>query len=431
MNPIARWAARGPFYYGWVVAGSVSLTTMAAMTFAVSTFSVFVDPLTEEFGWSRTQISGAMSVGTLGAAFAGPLFGRWVDRYGARLLLSGGSLLMAGALFGLGAMQNLFMLYLFYTLGRTVMMNVEHLIGTTVVANWFIRRRAISTALVLASSRTGLGLWPALAALLFIVVDWRMAFVAMGVSVLAVAVVPWLFVVARRPEEVGLSPDGDSDGPVGDGRPLAERVNAAGMEPQWTAREAVRTRTFWLVLTAATMMLFVGAGIGFHRIPYFVDKGLPSALVGPVLIGFAVGMGVGGFLVARLTRGISERTLMALLMSMSAVLMFVLLNTPANWFAVLFSLVEGTVWGAVLTLQPVLWANFFGRTSVGTIRGLAHPFIMTGNAGGALFGGVVYDNLGQDYTWVFGTFGFVLLGGAFASLMARRPMFSALAARGA
>ena len=415
MNIGLKLAARVPFYYGWIVAAAVSLIIMTSMTLTVTTMSAFVEPLSREFGWSRTQISGVVSFGTLGAALAGPLLGRWVDRYGARVLLTVGSLIMAASLVGLASMQSLVMFTIAFAVGRTVMMNVEHLIGPTAAANWFIRRRATATALVLASSRVGLGLWPALAGLLFVVTSWRTAYWTFAIVVGAAAIVPWLFIIARRPEDVGMLPDGDVPShDVG----VAARLD----EPQWTPRAAIRTQAFWLILVVNTVTLFVGSGVGLHRVPYFIDKGMSTAFAGPVLIGFAVGMVIGGFLAARLLRMLSERSVMAILLLCSAGLMGVLLITPGNGWAIGYGLADGTVFGALFTLQPVIYANFYGRASVGAIRGLAAPVVMVGNAAGALFGGIVYDRSGNDYTGVFITFAVLLVVSAGAARMARKPV---------
>lgn len=417
MTPVGmRLAKRVPFYYGWVVAGAVALIIMTAMTLTVTTMSAFVEPLSREFGWSRGAISGAISFGTLGAAAAGPLLGRWVDRYGARMLLTVGSLVMAASLFGLAMMQNLLMFYVVFVLGRTVMMNIEHLIGPTAAANWFIRRRATATALVLGSSRVGLGVWPAMAGLVFVVADWRTAFWIMGIIVGVAAIVPLVFIVGRRPEDVGLLPDGDT-------RRASDEAAASVRleEPAWTAREALRTQAFWLIMGVNSIALFIGSGVGLHRIPYFVDKGLNEALVGPILIAFSIGMAAGGFVAARLMRWFAETTVTAMLMVLGAGLMVLLLATPGNALAIGYGLLDGVIFGGLLTSQPVIYANFYGRMSVGTIRGLAHPALMVGNAGGALFGGVVYDLSGQTYTWVFVTFIGLLLIGAVSAKLARKP----------
>lgn len=417
MNVVARRLAAAPFYYGWAVASAVSVTIVASMTFALSTFSIFVEPIEREFGWSRTAISGAISFGTVGSAIAGPILGRLTDRYGARLLMTGGTLLMAGSLVGLSRMSSLIGLYAFFTLGRIVMMNAEHLVGPTVIANWFIRQRALSTALVLAASRVGIGLWPALAGVLFLVSDWRFAFLVMALSCVVISVLPWLLIIARRPEDVGMLPDGDADSNA-----QIRFKNIA--EPHWTAGQAVRTQAFWVLMIATTFTLFSGAGVGLHRIPYLIDKGISDSMIGLVLVGFAIGMAAGGFLIAQMGRIMSDKSILSLGMAYAGGLMIVLLHVPPNGWAAALAFGEGIAFGGMLTVVPVIYANFYGRMAVGTIRGLAFPATMAGNAGGALFAGVVYDVTGRSYTWVFGTFAILLFVAALMAWSARPPLRS-------
>jgi predicted MFS family arabinose efflux permease len=198
-------------------------------------------------------------------------------------------------------------------------------------------------------------------------------------------------------------------------------VGLHGQEHQWTARAALRTQAFWLILVVNAVTFFVAGGVGLHRVPYFIDNGLSTALVGPVLIGFAVGMGIGGFMAARLMRRFSEQSLMAMLLLASGGAIAVLLITPANAWAIAYALGEGTVFGGLFTIQPVIYANYYGRASVGTIRGLASPFVMVSNAAGALFAGVVYDLSGDDYTIAFVTFITLFGVSAVVARMARKP----------
>lgn len=414
VNPVARRLASAPFYYGWAVAAAISLTILGSMTFALSTASAFVEPISKDMGWSRTSISGAISFGTIAAALTGPLFGRWVDRSGPRIMLSGGSIVGGCALLGLGISSSLLALYVLYTLGRVFAMNVEHLVGPASIAKWFVRDRALATAIALAASRIGVGCWPAIAGLIFVAYDWRVAFYVMGVAMLVQSVVPWLIIVARRPEDMGLMPDGDAV-------PNADECLVFSTTANWTAREATSTSTFWLLMIAggATMVGF--GAVGLHRIPYYLDQGISEAFVGPILIGFAVGLATGGFVAARLTKYVSERFAMAGILLCGALQMIALIVVPANWWAVAHAFGDGLVMGGFFTLQPVIYASFFGRNAVGSIMGLAQPALLIGNAAGAFIGGAVYDLMGGNYTWVWGLLGVMIVVAASAVAMAKRP----------
>lgn len=405
---------RTPFYYGWVVAGAASTTMMLTGTFAAPIFGVFIEPWTTEFGWSRTAISGGFSFATVVAALVGPLAGRGLDRYGGRLFLGGGALVMAASLLALSRVGSLLALYLVFSVGRSAMMTIQNLAAHTVVANWFIRRRAFASALALNGSRAGLAIWPLVAAGVTAAAGWRTAMVVMGIAIAALALVPLVTVVARRPEHVGLLPDG---APALDGTGARRAV---AEQRQWSAREALRTRAFWLLMSAHMAAMVAGGGMGVHRIPYFVAKGLDETLVGLFIIAFALGMGIGGFAAAAAVRWLAVRRVIGLSLLGAAGTTALILLVPGNAAAVGYGLLDGVFAGGMFALLPVVYADYYGRNAIGTIRGITHPVVVTANAAGPLSAGVVFDAFG-GYTLAFLAFGGVLIAGALASWLAVPP----------
>ncbi len=406
---------RTPFYYGWVVAGAASATMMLTGTFAAPIFGVFIEPWTAEFGWSRTAISGGFSFATVVAALVGPLAGRGLDRYGGRLFLGGGALVMAGSLLVLSRVSSLLALYLVFSVGRSAMMTIQNLAAHTLVANWFVRRRAFASALALNGSRVGLAVWPLVAAGVSAAAGWRTAMVVMGVSIGILSLIPLVLVVARRPEQVGLLPDGASATPAAGGV-----LRHAPEQRQWTPREALRTRAFWLLMSAHMAAMVAGGGMGVHRIPYFVAKGLDEALVGLFIVAFAVGMGIGGFFAAAAVRWVPVRRVIGLSLAGAAGSTALILLVPGNALAVGYGFLDGLFAGGMFALLPVVYADYYGRNAIGTIRGITHPAVVTANAAGPLVAGVVFDVLG-GYTFAFFAFGIVLVAGASASWLAAPP----------
>jgi MFS family permease len=425
VNRSTRLAHRTPFYYGWVVAGAVFVGMMISTTFAAPTFSLFIEPWTDEFGWSRTAISGAFSFATVLAALAGPLVGRAVDRWGGRFIIGGGGLLMAGALISMSFVTSLVMLYATFSVGRIAMMNVQNLAAHTVIANWFVRRRAFATAVAINGNRLGLAVWPLMVGGVFAFSGWRPAYLMLGGFATVLALVPMLLIVARRPEHVGLLPDGDRV-PAG----VAVDDSQVAEPRQWTPREALRTRAFWLLMLTHMGMMIAGGGLGVHRVPFFVGKGLSPALVGPLLVAVAAGMTAGGFAAAMASRRWEKRKIVAASMLGACAVMLAVLRVPATGFAVLIAFAEGLFFGGAFALIPVMLADYFGRSSIGTIRGLTHPVVVMANAFGPVFGGVVFDASGA-YTGAFVTYAGVLVAGAAAAWFAiapRAPVDSAAAA---
>ncbi len=411
-------ARRTPFYYGWVVAGAVSLTMLSSGALAAPMFSVFIPAWVDEFGWSLTAISGAFSFGTIVAALAGPAVGRMLDRYGGRLVMGGGALAMAAALGGLALAGSLAGLYAALAVGRTALMGIQNLGGHTVIANWFVRRRALATALAVNGSRLGLGAWPLLAAALIASVGWRTTLWTLAAAVALLAIVPLVFIVARRPEELGLHPDGAP-------RQRGRSRDATQGEARWRPREAARTAPFWLLMAAHMGAMFAGGGFGVHRIPFFLERGLAGEWVGPVLLVHALGMLIGGFAAAWLMSVMPRRAVIFLVMAAAAGAMWAALVVPPDIWVAAYTFVESMAFGGVFAMLPVVYADYFGRESIGMIRGITHPIVVGANAAGPLFAGAVYDASDGSYTIALVSFGAVLGVGAVCALLARPPAATA------
>ena len=409
-------AQRTPFYYGWVVAGAVLMTMTISGAVAAPMFSVFIPRWSDEFGWSRTAISGAFSFGTIAAALAGPLVGRALDKYGGRLVMGGGGLLMAASVAGLGFVGSLVGLYAALVVARTALMSIQNLGGHTVIANWFVQRRAFATAVAVNGSRLGLGLWPLLGAALIAVMGWREALWMVGALMALLSFFPLIAIVSRQPEDVGLHPDGRP--PLLSQEDHSRQVRA---EHQWRPREALRTHAFWLLLFAHMGAMVAGGGYGLHRIPLFLDRGLAEGWVGPVLMLHAVGMLVGGFVAAWFMGRTSYRIVIAGCMAGASAAMAAAGFIPPGVPMAVFTFAESMVFGGVFAMLPVVYAEYFGRDSLGTIRGIAHPAVVASNAVGPVFAGYVFESSGA-YTMALVTFSVVLGVGAVSALLARRPV---------
>jgi MFS family permease len=386
----------------------------ASSATAAPVFSVFIEPWSQEFGWSRTAISGVFSFATVMAAFVGPMVGRGLDRYGGRLILGVGALLIAGSLISISFASSLIFLYAAFSVGRMAMMNIQNLASHTVVANWFIARRAFATAVVINGNRLGLAVWPWIAGAVVVASGWRSAFWVLGVGVAVLAVFPLVLVVARRPDDIGLHPDGRVPKPQSVGEP------SRTPEFSWEAKQAMRTPAFWLLMAAHTAMMIAGGGSGVHRVPFFVGQGLSGGLIGPMLFVQAIGMVIGGFAGAALMRRFPQRYVIGSFMLGTTATMFLILQVPANGWAVAYGLLEGFFNGGAFAMLPVIYADYFGRLSIGTIRGLTHPVVMIANAAGPLLGGIIFDARGE-YDMAYLTFGTVTLIGAMLVWFAKPP----------
>src|SRR5258708_7606629 len=192
---------RLPFYYGWVVLGCLCLAGFARQGPAVATLSVFVVPMTAEFGWSRTGMAGAVSLGGMLAAVISPMLGPVLDRRGARLILCLAVLGAGLACMALSLTQSLLVFYLLFCFARMIWAGPFDLGLYGALNNWFVARRTRATAIATLAQMSGLVALPIIAQLAMRDGGSRNGWLAAGTTVLAVGFLPvWLFLV-RRPED--------------------------------------------------------------------------------------------------------------------------------------------------------------------------------------------------------------------------------------
>ena len=149
-----------PFYYGWVIFGLAAGMSLIAPVFAVATLSIFIIPMGDEFGWSRTLFSGAVSVGGIVGALVSPALGRIIDRSGTGPVLAASCIVVGLCAINLAFIGGVVSFYIFYILGRMTFSSPFQLAPSTAVSNWFVQRRALVLAFIQFGQGVGLGLIP-------------------------------------------------------------------------------------------------------------------------------------------------------------------------------------------------------------------------------------------------------------------------------
>ena len=402
-------APRLPFFYGWVVLGCVCLAGFARQGPAVAVLSVFVAPMTGEFGWSRTAMGGAVSLGGLLAAILSPLIGPLLDRRGARLVLCTAVLTTGLATMALSLTQSLLMFYLLFCLARMNWAGPFELGLYGALNNWFVARRVRATSIATLAQMSGLVALPFLAQVSMRNGDWRAGWLAVGAMVLIVGFVPCWLLLVRRPEDLGLQPDRMTSTT---GQPVAE--------PRFNRRQATRTQAFWLLSLYTVMVYPVQAGVSLYQAPHLVERGLSPIAAATVISFFSAMSAVASFGIGFLPRHWPVRyglLLAALLMSAGA---FALIGVTSLPTACLAAGTFGLGIGSIMTLLPTAWADYFGRESYGAIRGIALPLQVLAQAAGPLLSGALRDRSG-NYVDSLILFGFLAALAAIAALSARAP----------
>lgn len=388
-------ADRLSFYYGWVVLGVVCCVSFARQGPAVATLSIFVDPMTGELGWSRTAISAAVSVGGLLAAVVSPGLGPLVDRQGARSILTWAVAVTGICCIALSGIESLVAFYVLFCIARMNFAGPFDLGIYGAINNWFVRLRPIATSISTLWLMIGLTAMPLIAhSAIHLAEDWRWGWVAVGTTVLVVGFLPTVFLLARRPEDLGQEPDGGTPGQDG---AAMHGDGAAVPQPSYSRAEAMREPAFWLLLTFTFLAYPVQAGVSLHQAPHLVERGLDPTTAAFVVSTFSAMSGLVGFLVGPLVRPLGTRGVLVAVGGFLAVGSWLMTTVDGPATAFLASALFGCGIGGLLTVPPIAWADRFGRESFGAIRGVALSVQVTGQAIGPVLSGALRDWTG-DYS---------------------------------
>ena len=405
---------RLPFFYGWTVLFAAGSSMVVRNSAASLTLAVFIFPMSEDLGWSRALIAGAASLGGLVATVASPVVGWALDRYGARVILTGSVLILGLSTVSLAWATVPIAFYLAYGLGRVIFSSPLNIGPSVVVSRWFVRRRGQATGFLFLSHSLGMITFPLIAGLVIKYRGWEDAWIVLGVLVWILALGPVSMLVRQTPEEVGLLPDGDPPTPQGSGA----ETSAVTEEQNWTLREAARTPTLWLLAMATGSLFLLQSGTNIHQGAYFLDQGLGIGVSATTLSLNAVFTGVGSIFWGRLVDRVPVRFTYAgvALMMAVALILFPMADTIVE--ALIVASIFGAAVGGILVVPVVAYANYFGRRSLSAIRGVTEPFVSLGQAIGALFSGIVYDVTGsyKDAFLVLSILGFATI----AMLLATR-----------
>ena len=399
--------ARLPFYYGWVILGCVCLAGFARQGPAVAVLSIFVAPMTAEFGWSRTEISGAVSLGGVLAALISPIIGPVLDRQGARMVLCLAVLGTGLATMALSLVQSLPVYYLLYCFARMTWAGPYDLGLYSALNAWFVTRRVIANAIASMAQISGLVVLPVVAQLAMGYGSWRDGWVAVGAVVLIVGLLPVWLLLARRPEDVGLAVD-------------RVKGTEAAPEPRFSRSEAMRTPAFWLLSLYTVLVFPVQAGVSLHQAPHLIERGLTPITAATVIGVFSAMSAVASFSFGFLPRRWPVRYGLLVSAVLLGVGSFALIWIGVAGDAYIAAGLFGLGIGGVLTLLPVAWADYFGRESYGAIRGVALSLQVLAQAAGPLLSGVLRDHSGT-YTHSLLVFGVLASLAAIAALAARQP----------
>ena len=407
-------------YLGWYLVGGAFVAQFVSVGITAYTPGVFLQPMTDEFGWSRSQFITAITAGQFVIAIVGFSIGGLIDRHGARSLMLVGTAILASSLLATSYVDELWQWLL---LRGLVIMTGTALLGNLVVnvtlSKWFVDRRGRAIGLAAVGlSLGGVVLTPALTGFID-EFGWRAGWRALAVMSV-VLMVPASLIMRRQPEDYGLRPDGRSEQEVSAGR--GDRA-ASDYASSFTRAEAMRTTALYLVVLSYGLAGAAMATVLYHTIPYLTDSGFSRGTAALAISAYslpaAVSKPLWGYASEKIsTRYLSAGTFMVGAVAMVAITISAASHTP---LAVLASFaLMGTAIGGLLPLQETVWATYFGRRYLGEVRSAALPFAVLVSASAPLLAAQYADRAG-DYHGVFLVGGGLFLIAAVMVLVARPP----------
>ncbi|OAI38653.1 hypothetical protein AYO38_01960 [bacterium SCGC AG-212-C10] len=385
-------------------------------------YGAYVVLLREEYGWSKTMLSSAYSMGQAESGVIGPLQGWLTDRFGPRAVVRAGLVIMGAGFVGCSRIDSpltFFLAFFVMSLGASM---AGFLSLTVAVVNWFERKRALAIGLLTTGVAIG-GLLVPLTVHLLENWGWRPTAALTGVIVIVVGV-PVAQFLYHRPEDFGHQVDGGPriDPVVARKRRLAMRaaVNVTtGVD--FTLAEAARTRQFWLISLGHGSALLIVSAVTVHLVVHVHENlgyslGFAGFVVALLTAAQAAGTIGGGYLGDRM----SKRRIAIVCMFVHAAALLLLAFATATWMVVAFAIAHGLAWGVRGPLMTAIRADYFGRAHFGKILGASQPIVMAGTALGPILAGVLADRTG-NYEVGFTVLAALAAAGSLFFVLATKP----------
>jgi sugar phosphate permease len=377
------------FYYGWVIVGMAALGVFFSGPGQTYSISVFIDHYIKDFGWSRSLVSSIYSIATLASGILMFFVGRYIDLHGQRKMSVIVGTALAIACFWNSFVANAVMLFIGFFFIRLFGQGSMSLIPNTLVPQWFIEKRGRALSFMAIGGFISSASFPPLNAWLVSEVGWEVTWRIWGILLLTIFVPLAFFFIRNKPEDIGLLPDNKQQ-PTTNNKTKQQVVG----EIDWTLKEAMKTRSFWLLLFCMSIPALVNTGITFHLMSILGENNINPAFAAIILslmalIGFPVTL-IAGFVLEK----VKVNYVLAAVFVGEIVFIIILYNAFSPLIAIIFGVVWGFIGGFERIVFGIIWPNYFGRKYLGSIKGVAMTMGVVGSAFGPLPFGVAYDIFG-------------------------------------
>ena len=409
----------GSVYYGWwALAAGFVIATFSAGIFSHS-IGVFFGPIKADLGLNNTQTSLIFSLTRAEGSVTGPLFGRMVDRFGARPMILFGGLTACAGFIMLSWVHSYWLFALIFV--AIVATGKSSGMGHTLLAavnRWFVGRKALALSIQITGFQLGGAVILPLVVIGVNALGWRDVMLIGGIF-MAVILVPLAMVIRHSPERMGIEPEGAAEARR---RAMVQGSSGASqaVDVDFTVREALATRAYWLMMASAFIRISVWGALAVHAVQIFQWKGLEETTAGfmfSLMFAVAVPTTLASGMLAQRFRFQSIMFYSALAASAGiAALIFLDGMTAVALFVLGTAAGEGG--------NAVQWAGlgqFFGRKSYATLFGIMSAAFNVGMFLTPIFAGWIRDTHDESYMLVVVAFAPLYAVGAVLCLFLKRP----------
>lgn len=399
-----------PSFYGWTTLIGVMAAYAGLCGDITYAYGLFLPAMSETFHWSRSLLSGPYVLFFIISGLLGPVAGLTISRFGPRKNIIGFNIVAVLGLLGLSQVQAIWHLYLFFGIMAGLGIAFGEFIPiTTVINNWFIRRRSMAMGLFLASGGVGGFVFPPLISKLITGFGWRWAWVYLAGQHLLLTVIVGGILIRNRPEDMGQLPDGTPE-------TLDQNLKDQPVHPvyqtafDWTVGSAMRTPALWMIMALFSIILFVTNMLTTHQVAYLQDLNFS-----PLLSATALGLMLGTSIIGRLACGFlgmkfEGRHLAIFFLTSMGLGIMALIRARGIFFIYLYSILTGIGFGGMIVLMPNLLGAYFGRSHYSRIVGWTAPVVTLISAGSPTLAGFLFDATGSYFLPFSIAVGFVFLG---------------------
>lgn len=410
-HKIMKRISRGePIYYGWYIALALAITETVSYGVLFYAFPVFIAPMEAEFGWTRGELSGAFSLSILITGLIALPVGHWLDRHGARLLMTGGSI-GATIMVLLWSQVSSFpefiaVMALMGFFGAAILYEPAF----AVIATWFAQSRGTAMAVVTFIAGFSSTVFIPLSNALLEAYGWRQAILILGIALGVITIPLHALVLRRKPADLGLKADGET------------RVEAKHDGSNIDLRAVLRSRYFWLLTLAFSLSTLSISAMRIHFIPLLISVNIQPGSAALASGAIGVMQVVGRMFFAPVERRFSSRTMAIGVFVLLTISMAVLLGGSATWLIVLFVALFGMAIGTHTLTRPLMVADAYGAAFYGRISSSMVIFLTLAGTASPFAAGVMFDLSGSYDPMLILATGFSLLSVVLIWLLPKRPI---------